>query len=102
MDSLQRSKQLAEEMLSSGNFITEEMTKQDEALKKIKRRTLQMLNSIGMSESILKLIDRRSKIDFLIFIGLVLFTLAFLYVLLYYVKPMLSLDAMLFSSSSVA
>lgn len=49
-----------------------------------------MLNTIGMSESILKLIERRTKTDMLIFCGLVVLTLVLIYVLLFIVKPMIS------------
>lgn len=49
-----------------------------------------MLNTIGMSESIMKLIERRNKTDMLIFFGLAVFTLALIYCLIVYVKPMLS------------
>ena len=48
-----------------------------------------MLNTIGMSDSILKLIEKRTKADFLIFVALALFTLAFIYALFAYVRPLL-------------
>ncbi len=48
-----------------------------------------MLNTIGMSESILKLIERRSKTDMIIFCGLAFFTIVLILVLFFYVKPML-------------
>lgn len=48
-----------------------------------------MLNTIGMSESILKLIEKRTKADFLIFLGMAVFTLILIYVLFAYVRPML-------------
>ena len=45
-----------------------------------------MLTTIGMSESILKLVEKRSKTDLLIFCGLVLLTVVLIYVLINYVK----------------
>ena len=48
-----------------------------------------MLKAIGMSESILKLIEKRTKGDWLIFLGLAVGTLVLIYVLIYYVKPLL-------------
>ena len=45
-----------------------------------------MFNSLGMSESILLLIERRSRADLFIFVALAILTLVFIYVLLYYVK----------------
>jgi len=48
-----------------------------------------MLNTIGMSDSILKLIDKRSRTDILIFFGMALLTLILIFALFFYVKPML-------------
>lgn len=45
-----------------------------------------MLNSLGMSESVLMLIERRSKMDMLIFVILATLLLAFIYFLYAYVK----------------
>ena len=50
-------------------------------------RTLQMFNSLGMSESILLLIERRSRADLFIFVALAIGTVVFIMVLYYYVKP---------------
>ncbi len=49
-----------------------------------------MLNTLGMSESILKLMERRSKTDMLIFFGLAILTLILIYFLIYIFKPILS------------
>jgi len=48
-----------------------------------------MLNTIGMSDSILKLIDKRSRTDMLIFFGMAILTLILILGLFFYVKPML-------------
>lgn len=48
-----------------------------------------MLNTIGMSESIMKLIEKRNKMDMLILLALVIFTLVLIFVLFVYVKPYL-------------
>ena len=48
-----------------------------------------MLNTIGMSESIMKLIERRNKMDMLIFLALAICTLVLIYILFVYVKPFL-------------
>jgi hypothetical protein len=52
---------------------------------------MQMLNTIGMSESILKLIEKRTKTDMLIFIGMAVLTLVLIYCLVYFVKPSVSI-----------
>ena len=51
-----------------------------------------MMNQLGLSENILTLIERRSKADLLIFFGLCIFTLWFIYILFFYIKPKLSLS----------
>lgn len=48
-----------------------------------------MLESIGMSDNILTLIERRSKTDLLIFFGLAIGLLIFMYFLYFYAKPSL-------------
>ena len=72
-----------------GRDIVTNLYSQSEILKKVKQRTMQMLNTIGMSESILKLIDKRTKADVFIFIALAIITLLIIYVLYYYIKPLL-------------
>ena len=72
-----------------GRDIVTNLYSQSEVLKKVKQRTMQMLNTIGMSESILKLIDKRTKADVFIFIALAIITLLIIYVLYYYIKPLL-------------
>ena len=49
-----------------------------------------MLNTIGVSEGILKMIEKRSKTDMVLFIVMAIVTLIVIYLLVAYVKPMLS------------
>lgn len=51
-----------------------------------------MLNQLGLSDNILTLIERRGKADLMIFFALCALTLLVIYVLYYYVKPMLTLS----------
>lgn len=55
-----------------------------------------------MSENILTLIERRSKTDLLILVGLCVGTLLFMWVMYAYVKPALSLSFLVSSSSEPA
>jgi len=48
-----------------------------------------MANTIGMTDSILHLIEKRGKADMIIFCVLVLVTILLIYGLIVYVKPML-------------
>ena len=50
-----------------------------------------MLQSLGMSESILLLIERRGRADVIIFVLLGLLTLLAVYILIYWVKPLISI-----------
>jgi len=61
---------------------------QDETLKRVKVKALQMMQTLGMSESILLLIERRGRADLLIFGFLACVTLAVIYALVYWVKPL--------------
>ena len=45
-----------------------------------------MFNSLGTSDSIVTLIERRSRGDIIIFFALCIFTLVLIYVLVVYVK----------------
>eukprot|EP00347_Sterkiella_histriomuscorum_P003742 403363121 len=88
-ESLDRSQNYAHEIEKQGQSIVEGLQKQSEILKKVKLRALQMLNTIGMSESIMKLIEKRNRTDILLFFGLAILTLIIIVVLFFYVKPML-------------
>lgn len=68
----------------------------------VKDKTVQMVNQLGMSDNILTLIERRSKTDLLILIGLCVLTLVIIYVLYAYVKPMMSLSYLMSSGTTVS
>eukprot|EP00210_Caulerpa_lentillifera_P003677 g3510.t1 len=61
--SVHRSKSMLEEALETGSSILESMTGNREILKQTQRRLLDVLNTVGLSESLLKLIDRRQRGD---------------------------------------
>lgn len=68
----------------------------------VKDKTVQMVNQLGMSDNILTLIERRSKTDLLILIGLCVLTLVIIYVLYAYVKPMMSLSYLMSSGTTIS
>ena len=76
---MDKSQGLADEIEKHKDSILNSLSLQEETLKRVRLRTLQMFNSLGMSESILTLIERRSRADMIIFCCLVLFTLALIY-----------------------
>ena len=73
-----------------GTSIIENLTSQTEVLKKVKLRTFQFLNVLGVSGSVMRLIERRGREDNLIVIGLFIFALFMMYMAFYYIKPMIS------------
>ena len=83
-DSIGRSIGLADEIEKHKTQIIESLTIQEDTLKRVKLRTLQMFNALGMSESILMLIERRSRGDMIIFCCMVVFTLLLIYCLCQY------------------
>ena len=76
--------QIASEIEVHKNSILGSLSMQEDILKRVRLRTLQMFNSLGMSESILTLIERRSRADMIIFCCLVVFTLLLIYALCQY------------------
>ena len=76
---MDRSLGIADEIEKHKTNILNSLAMQEETLKRVKLRTLQMFHSLGMSESILMLIERRSRADMIIFCCLVVFTLLLIY-----------------------
>jgi len=90
-ESLLRSNSVADEIRREGLGILNSLQIQEDALKRVKVRSLAMLAQLGMSDSILLLIERRGRADLLIFGALAVTILILMYVLLYWVKPMMAL-----------
>mmetsp|Transcript_1297 Transcript_1297/g.1753 ORF Transcript_1297/g.1753 Transcript_1297/m.1753 type:complete len:99 (+) Transcript_1297:448-744(+) len=81
---MDRSLGIAEEIEKHKTSILSSLQLQEETLKRVKLRMLQMFHSLGMSESILMLIERRSRADLIIFFCLVVFTLLLMFALCQY------------------
>ncbi|CAD7698154.1 unnamed protein product [Ostreobium quekettii] len=69
MGSVQRSKTVLQEAIDMGTNILETMTSNREVLKRAQKRMLDMLNTVGLSESLLRVIERRQKGDIWITYG---------------------------------
>ncbi|KAK9801396.1 hypothetical protein WJX73_006105 [Symbiochloris irregularis] len=61
--SIQNSKKTLEEMFQTGAGILTDMGAQRERLKAAHRKALDILNSLGLSDSLLRVIDRRQRMD---------------------------------------
>ena len=81
--SIARSKRAIEEIYEQGNNILVSMAGSRETLKRAHRRVLDVINSVGLGETLLKLIEKRQKADARILYGGMLFTLIFTAVLLW-------------------
>ncbi|KAF2324484.1 hypothetical protein GH714_014720 [Hevea brasiliensis] len=81
MQSVQNSKRMLQESLSTGTAILSKYSEQRERLKNAQRKALDVLNTVGLSNSVLRLIERRNRVDrWIKYMGM-LITLAVLYFL---------------------
>lgn len=63
MQSVHNSKRMLEESLSTGSAILSKYSEQRERLKNAQRKALDVLNTVGLSNSVLRLIERRNRVD---------------------------------------
>ncbi|EFJ49694.1 Qb-SNARE, Bos1/Membrin family [Volvox carteri f. nagariensis] len=61
--SVQRSKRYLEEMFDAGTNILANMAGNRERLKSAQKKALDVLNSVGLGESMLRMIERRQRLD---------------------------------------
>ncbi|GIL74007.1 hypothetical protein Vretimale_5062 [Volvox reticuliferus] len=61
--SVQRSKRYLEEMFDAGTNILANMAGTRERLKSTQKKALDVLNSVGLGESMLRMIERRQRLD---------------------------------------
>ncbi|KAK3405257.1 hypothetical protein EUGRSUZ_K01520 [Eucalyptus grandis] len=79
MQSARNSSRMLEESYATGVAILSKYSEQRERLKKAQRRALDILNTVGLSNSVLKLIERRHHVDkWIKYAGMIL-TLIILY-----------------------
>lgn len=62
-ESVSRSSQLLEDTFATGVAILSKYSEQREHLKRAQRKALDVLNSLGLSNSLLRLIERRNRVD---------------------------------------
>ncbi|KAI6673580.1 hypothetical protein NL676_001486 [Syzygium grande] len=63
MQSARNSSRMLEESFATGVAILSKYSEQRERLKKAQRRALDILNTVGLSNSVLKLVERRHHVD---------------------------------------
>ncbi|KAL1209908.1 Membrin-11 [Cardamine amara subsp. amara] len=63
MNSVKNSKRMLEDSFSSGVAILSKYAEQRDRLKSAQRKALDVLNTVGLSNSVLRLIERRNRVD---------------------------------------
>ncbi|KAL1541477.1 membrin-11-like [Salvia divinorum] len=63
VESVRRSSRLLEESFATGVAILSKCSEQRDHLKRAQRKTLDVLNTLGLSNSLLRLIERRNRFD---------------------------------------
>ncbi|KAI4378395.1 hypothetical protein MLD38_015878 [Melastoma candidum] len=72
MQSARNSSRMLEESFATGVAILSKYSEQRERLKKAQRKALDVLNNVGLSNSVLKLIEKRHRVDKLIkYVGMI-------------------------------
>ncbi|KAK6126568.1 hypothetical protein DH2020_039679 [Rehmannia glutinosa] len=63
MESVRRSSRLLEDSFATGVAILSKYSEQRDHLKRAQRKALDVLNTLGLSNSLLRLIERRNRVD---------------------------------------
>ena len=79
--SLQRSGGMVDDLLAHGASVLGALGEQKERLKGAQHKMLDLLNSIGVSASLLRVIDRRQRMDAMLVYGGMLFTVVLLLII---------------------
>jgi len=85
-DTLDRSTRAAEQIHEVGASILSSLGQQNELLKSAQRKLLDVGNTLGLSRSVMRMIENRQNMDKILVYGGMLFTLIFLFGLLYFFK----------------
>lgn len=83
---LASSKRVLEEAYATGAGVLGSMSSQRETLKTAQRRLLDVINSVGLSDSLLRMADRRHRMDKLLAYGGMAATLLVVVLLYWYLK----------------
>lgn len=74
MKSAQRSSSMVDELLETGASVLGNLGEQSALLRRTKRKMMTLLNNMGVSESLLRVIDRRQRLDAILVYGGMFFT----------------------------
>ncbi|RLN94904.1 hypothetical protein BBJ28_00009916 [Nothophytophthora sp. Chile5] len=79
-ESLQRSSQMVSDLTSLSQSVLGDLGEQRNRMKNVRTKLLDIANRLGLSSSLLRVIERRDTVDFWIVVAGMIFTLVFLYV----------------------
>ncbi|XP_065886864.1 Golgi SNAP receptor complex member 2-like [Dysidea avara] len=83
-DRLQSANSAMDDLLGSASSIIGSITKQGGILKGAHRRMLDVMNTLGLSNTVMRLIEKRSAQDRVVFFGGVIVTLIVMYIVIRY------------------
>jgi len=83
-DSLRRSNRAADEIREMGSSILSSLGHQNDTLKSAQRKMLDIANTLNLSRSVMRIIERKHTTDKLLVYGGMIFILVFMFVLWYY------------------
>jgi len=78
MKSVRRSASMVDELLETGASVLGNLGEQSATLRSAKRKMISLLDNMGVSSTLLRVIDRRQRLDAIIVYGGMLLTVVFL------------------------
>lgn len=80
-NSVRRSNSMVDELLEQGANVLGSLGEQSATLRNVKRKMFSLLDKMGVSTSLLRVIDRRQRLDAILVYGGMFFTLVFCFIL---------------------
>ena len=85
--SLQRSGEMINEYISVGQATLSDLLSQKERLKAIQRKAFDILNYLGISNSLMRMIERRETVDkWIVYIGMLMVVILLFFIWFYFVR----------------
>lgn len=79
-NSVRRSNSMVDELLEQGASILGSLGEQSATLRNVKRKMFSLLDKMGVSTSLLRVIDRRQRLDAILVYGGMFFTVVFCFI----------------------
>lgn len=80
MKSVRRSTSMVDELLETGANVLGNLGEQSATLRRAKRKMMTLLDNMGVSESLLRVIDRRQRLDAILVYGGMFFTVVIVFI----------------------